>query len=839
MTSKSITIICIVMLFLAIQTAILAAEKPVASWFFAYPMFSDGSEFLPSSRADTITTLACGFPMYDVESQIDYPRLKRQLDYAYQNNLSMSIISESNPYFVPKWLSTKLQASGEMSTLITGANGTMASMFSPEFDREQDYLISKTVDYAKNNDPQGRIKYYHPGAEWAVEYKNRYGKYDIAAFQNWLRKRYTSIDKLNARWIANYSGFGEVQPPKLTAIYSFFGNTQFNISELNGVQDEYAWSGGSRYDISPDSFFTASAWIKTENLKGTAYLDVTCTKPGNDSAILSIYMSPAVKGTHDWQKVSIRFKPHKDCGRAWIQLKLSGAGTAWYDDIELKKEGSDTNLIYSPGFEDTQTPEPYGWFFSNWANRSDVKSEFLKTGGRNNTKCVSITAFPRPDYIEPGYSNRNAAEYDWTESWYESVAGYADRIAGKFKKNDPSKLTVSYLTFAFAYPAEWDYSQWVSVAPDEFAIQGKNTDIFGLQICSAEKDPYRVTASLDLMRKYGKPMWAVDLIDFTSGVHIGRKAMERVTHSAVQHGASGVVYCCWYLPFALDYSFYPNWNDADRKHIMDATRQAEKLVNGMKLMPSGAIIMPILPVSSADEAGYKNDFRSFMGWYKILERMNQTVDVITLRELEKGTVDLSKYKWVVVPDCAYLSSRSLSALDKYAKTGRLITSGRFAQFDEIGTPRISKRKSTLSDYGKAYTGDIRRDTYAGNTPPLFIWREDTPRTELAFRQRSSALKGIFARSGIKPQFSLNRDGSDIRCVMLSGSKQDAYYLINQKNTPIASGSLKLNINKNIKSSYINIYSDGKLIESKADVRNGITQVSLPSFDVSCIVMTGK
>ncbi|MHB0998938.1 MAG: beta-galactosidase [Armatimonadota bacterium] len=827
-----------VFLFLG-QTAVMAIDKPVSSWFFAYPMFNQGNELLPSSEADTITTLACGFPMYDIENVIDYARLQQQIDYAGTHNLGMSIISESNPYYVPRWLSAKLQASGEMSTTITGANGTIASMFSPEFDRVQDHLLASTLDYVKKNDPKHLVRYYHPGAEWSVEYKNRYGKYDISAFREWLKKRYTSIDKLNNRWGAKYASFDEADAPKQTVIHSFYGSSQFNVGELSDVQDEYAWSNGNRYEINPNSFYTASAWIKTENLKGSAFLDIACTKSDSEANILAIYMSPVVKGTHGWQKVSIRFKPHKDFGKAWIQLKLTGSGTAWYDDISLVEEGSSKNLLYNPGFEDTQTPEPDRWSFINWANQPGVKSEYLKEGGRNNSRCVSITGVLRLDYIKPGYANKNAAEYDWTEFWYESVAKYADKLAGKFKKLDPTRPTVNYLTFAFAYMAEWDYSQWVAVAPDEFAIQGKNTDMFGLQVCSAEKDPYRVTASLDMMRKYNKPMWAVDLVDFTSGVHIGRKAMERVTHSAIQHGASGIVYCCWHLPFAMDYSFYPNWNDADRKQIMTTTKQATSLVNGMKPSASGAIIMPILPVSSADVAGQKNDFRSFMGWYKILERMNRTVDVVTLRELDKGAVDLTKYSWVIVPDCAYLSRKSLSALEKYGQTGKLITSGRFGEYDEIGMSFEGERKASITDYGTGYTGEIRRDTYEGNTPPLFIWRDDSPRTELAYRQASSALNSIFNKSNIKPQFSLNRDGSDARCVMLTGSKKNAYYLINQKDTPVAQNTLKLSISKIIKSLNVEIYADGKLIKSKANIKNGMAEIILPSFEISCVVMTGK
>ena len=109
-----------------------------------------------------------------------------------------------------------------------------------------------------------------------------------------------------------------------------------------------------------------------------------------------------------------------------------------------------------------------------------------------------------------------------------------------------AKTTVSYLTYSFAFPAEWDYTQQVAIAPDEVARRGRDIDVFGMQLCSADGDPYRATCCLDVVRKYGKPMWVVDLVDFTSGVHIGLPAMEKATQ-VIAHGAEGIVYCGWHL----------------------------------------------------------------------------------------------------------------------------------------------------------------------------------------------------------------------------------------------------------------------------------------------------
>jgi len=79
--------------------------------------------------------------------------------------------------------------------------------------------------------------------------------------------------------------------------------------------------------------YECSAWIRTENVKGkgaTVYVE------NNDRQ--RSYCPVRVTGTKNWTKVS--FRPDNVGARFWrVQtvLELDGQGTAWFDDVELKR----------------------------------------------------------------------------------------------------------------------------------------------------------------------------------------------------------------------------------------------------------------------------------------------------------------------------------------------------------------------------------------------------------------------------------------------------------------------------------------------------------------------
>ena len=110
------------------------------------------------------------------------------------------------------------------------------------------------------------------------------------------------------------------------------------------------------------------------------------------------------------------------------------------------------------------------------------------------------------------------------------------------------------------------------------------------------------------------------------------------------------------------------------------------------------------PSSPNDLEGFKNDFRSFMGWYKLLEGVHETFDVVTLREISCGAANLDRYRYIVVPDFAYIQEDVISRMNEYVQRGgHLITAGRFAERSESGRllplprRRLSGRPSRITE----------------------------------------------------------------------------------------------------------------------------------------------
>jgi hypothetical protein len=81
------------------------------------------------------------------------------------------------------------------------------------------------------------------------------------------------------------------------------------------------------------------ATLKTENLKGKAYLEMWCRVPGEGEAFSRDLLHP-VSGTTDWVSCQTQFYLRKGERPDLIKLNLvvEGTGTVWIKDIELRKE---------------------------------------------------------------------------------------------------------------------------------------------------------------------------------------------------------------------------------------------------------------------------------------------------------------------------------------------------------------------------------------------------------------------------------------------------------------------------------------------------------------------
>lgn len=818
--------------------------EPNIGWCCFFPGADVGMDQLPSSGAAVLSVLAGGWGMEPSEGKYDFSAFDRQLEYARKNGLKLALIEEINPVYTPAWLQAKAKAAGQTVRNGSGVAGDIPSITSPLFQAAQEDLVRKFAAHVRESDTTGVVTHYHPGAEWWFPMDQRYNPADIARFRGWLKECYRTPERLNARWGASFHGFEAVPAPALEMSVGAKNRAGMGaIMALDAGAQHCSWSTPAAMDATarpgPDTFaavepgrrYTVSAWVKTEETTGFgAFLEIAWVRAPERRAVVD-GDGRAAGSAHGWTRIASTFKAPKEAGRAWILLKFMGAGTVRWDDVELRADGETANLAPNPDME-AGAAEPGAWRFQNWSGGKRVTSRRQPSGGRGGGACLEIVVPASAENARP-YRNLDAAVYDWSRFWYETGADYIDSMARLVRKYDPTRPTVTYLTMSFAYPVEWDYSQMYAIAPDEVAMRGRDIDVFGLQTCSADGDAFRVTACLDLVRKYGKPVWTVDLVDFTSGVAIGFPAMNRVTQSAIQHGAKGIIYCAWHIPTVPDYSFHPKMAPANRLRMLTEARAAVKLLEGLRVRARTAIVQPILPASPNDAEGFKNDYRSFLGWYKLLQSLGLTVDIVTLREIETGRADLSQYQSLLVPDCAYLPETARDRLADYARRGgHLITGGRFALKNEIGVPLAARRIAlwTLPDYGRAYAGDPLRDTHAGNTPPLFLWRKETQATREAFARGRAALKPLLAAAGSAGGAVLLTNDGSLSSVEYEGAGSTALYLVNGRDTPTVAKSVRLRVPSG--TDRIEVYADTRRAPS---VRRKAGILSLPSFRTSCLV----
>jgi hypothetical protein len=677
----------------------------------------------------------------------------------------------------------------------------------------------------------------------------RYNPAEIERFRQWLTDRYQTVEQLNAVWDSQYPTFSVVPAPPVEMMMR--GREKTGLGPLVALDDgsrHCSWSTPTAIDpnarpgpdtysaVVPGKSYTLSAWVKTGEVRGYGvFLEVAWVRAGGGPPTL-IDTSAPLSGTHDWTQISATFPAPSEAGRAWVLLKLMGSGAVAWDDIDFREAASAENMAPNPGLE-VGSEQPAAWRFQNWSGGEQLDAQWTRSGGRTGESCLQVKV-PCDESRARGDRNVDAAVHDWAVFWNETAGDYINRMSQLVKSCDPTRKTVTYLTYSFAYPAEWDYSQYYAIAPDEVAMRGRDIDAFGLQVCSADGDPYRVTACLDLVRKYGKPMWAVDLVDFTSGVQIGYPVMDRVTQSAIQHGARGIIYCAWHIPSVLDYSYHPRMAPADIRQMLTDARAAAAIMDGLTVCPRAALVQPILPASPNDLEGFKNDFRSFIGWYKLLESARETFDVVTLREISLGATHLDRYRYIVVPDCAYVQDDVVRQLDEYVQRGgRVMTAGRFAERNETGRPRLPApqpmQRTVVPDHGKDYAGDPLRDTHAGNTPPLFLWRADTPVTDAARRDGIAALRGFQAAVPLVADFELLPDDASVGVVQYDGqcdgSRERAVYLVNWEREPVSAGRLTLKMPSAAET--IEVYADTQRVDATISDRT----LTLPAFRTSCII----
>ncbi|MHB0999688.1 MAG: beta-galactosidase [Armatimonadota bacterium] len=834
-----ITIVSLVILLYAISGSArseTAGSEPYVGFIWHYPFVDVGTSEISKSGATVMNSRAVWAAIEPEEGRFDFSTIDRQLEVASKNGFKLILVLEFNPFCKPQWVNKKVQEADQSTKGFFGHDGGFPRSGSTVLLAAQENFLRNLVDHINKVDTNHIITHYQAGIEWWFPPSTRYAEGDVIEFRNWLSQKYGSVDKLNSAWKTKYSSFNDVQAPMID-VGDLYMRKREGLSRpfmlyKNAANCVWRSSAPKPIQVTPGKTYEFSSWVRTKKVisRGAYIALYWFAKDGKDPFLSTI--SSSLDGSGNWRKLSVRSTAPANADHVILTMSLEGFGDASFDSVSFKEEGSVNNLAYDPEF-DQVTGSTGSWGFENVTAQVQATGESKATGGRNNSRCINISV-PANGVIADPYGNIQAAAYDWQVFWEETAAEYINSLARMVKKYDPSRSTASFLTETFAFSAEWDYTQWSAVRPDEVAMRAKNIDVFGLQLCSAEGDPYRITAGLDLVRKYGKPMWNLDLLDFAAGSALPEDKMLKVTHSSIQHGATGLIFCNW--NGAKDFNFYPDWPMDDLNSMITDARLAIKLMDGMKIKAKTAIINPFLPTSPADKSGLKNDVGSYIGWYKLLDRSHKTVDVVTLRELEHKSVDLSAYDWILVPDCAYIPRQALSTLGVYAANGgKIINGGRFAVYDQTGLPIADGKipgMISLIDYGKKYAGKLIRDGHAGDTPPQMILQLDTPAAKSTKTKAVKELKSVLTKAGIRNDVEISAGDQDIRCVEYEGQGNRVFYLVNMSEKPASKIKIRV-LSK--KDPQVKVWADVRPVECTVTQSNLGLDIIMPEFKTSCIV----
>jgi hypothetical protein len=555
-----------------------------------------------------------------------------------------------------------------------------------------------------------------------------------------------------------------------------------------------------------------------------------------------------------WQQVLLPFRVTKDVKYITLALKLKCIGTVYFDDVKLTlKTEPGVNLAPNPGFElvnENQTVT--GWYFADWINSSRITVNCSVTDEIARSGQYSVKVVANDNELNKSKSSL----YDWYTWCYDYVAGFMNKFATEIKNHDNTRQLGSFLTYSFARLAEWEDFQGSNDLPDK-VFKNSQVDFIGMQVMSAGGDWSRITSAIDLVRKHDKPVWAIDLIDFTTNVGLGYEITDKVNQAAVQHGCQGIYYVCWYG--APDMHYYTGMKNEDLASMIADAKNAMSLTKNKKIKSQVMLVNNYLPYGVIDVGGMKNDFRDLFGWYKILSRNQLWFDMYSMYELLDSTADdLLKYKLIVLPDSYYMPMKVRNLLDEYVKKGgSLLVSGRIPEYDETGkkiktldclgnTTAINKDTGLLNSYGKGkiwwtcqdsgtfYLGKVIRQPHLGDMPPLYQEQPESAQNKVLGSKIFDLLNKFIVDCNIHPEVVIEQVNRSVEVVGHDNDKEKLLFFVHREIGTVSGLTTKILIDKKPgRVVVLSDYSEKPVTDYKYS--NGSLVLSLPDFATTSIV----
>jgi len=610
----------------------MAGKEDWIGFVSHYPVLKNGADLMPYTENSVIAFRPAEWSRTEPEkNEFHFDDIDDMLNYAEKYDLYCIPMIEIDPCHTPKWLLKEIKARGEIQKDAAVYPFNEPALHSEYFRKRMRITIKKIIEYMKKKDVNNRIAGYIAGAEWWYILGGRYQKVDIDAYKKWLKKKYNNdIKALSKAWGENLKSFDDAEPVR-AAYTSGFKNGENRGTANCPVRDYDKFTqvfikGDKKYKINTRKPLVFKAKIKTENVSNGGV--TLLMKAHSKLSAMALLYSDTINGTHNWTDLVLDgypLPPERD--EVEVEIHFNGSGEVWLDSLYLGPEDGSKNLLDNPDFElGKDTPE--NWILNNSSSEGKYKIELVNGKGFNNSRCIKISnsELSVPRKKSDPYINRQWD--DFQEFGHESSKEIFDFIGSCIKEIDRKNPVISYGTVLFPFFWGWDELQCgihlYSVA------KMKNMDYLGMQLPSHGGDFHPITCPIDIARRYDKPLYVMDLLDWTAGPEIGFDKMMRVAHATLQHGANGFLTYCWFAPGG-DYKFFTKWTFEELRKFNVDSRIARKFTQGKKINPDMLLIMPLLETTWTDPNGIKNDPDDFVGWYKMLIQSQHYFDVALLK----------------------------------------------------------------------------------------------------------------------------------------------------------------------------------------------------------------
>jgi glycosyl hydrolase family 42 (putative beta-galactosidase) len=644
------------------------------------------------------------------------------------------------------WRQAMTRKAGQNLVAYDGAIRNFSSLHSPMFRESVFRYIEQMTGWFKQHDTEGRVRGYMDGAEWFYPGTLDYSPMALEAFRTWLRAKYDTLESLNMAWGSDFSEWSNVEPPR-----------PFPVGGPHAAEPTFALNAGidasyatERMPVEVGHRYEASAWLSGP---GPAALLSTLQIAWFDAAGTLMRIDAATPEEQGAGQFRCRREVLVPPGAHFVELhcKLLASGEVTYRNPRMVEVASQRVVTHT---------NPKAWRHLPFRGESTGKAV-----QQEKDLLLSLSAEPVPLPFE----RVGVALEDWVVFSFEAMAAWLNDCAKHIKTNDPNRLVCSYVGFVFAQQAQWDFG----MAEQRLDISLMNSpaiDVNGIQVCIAGDDYTWATHVVDTARKYGKPVWSTDLIDFPYGLYSGFEPIYRGTLACVQHGMTGILWYGWRgVP---DYSYLERLATPDRERLIGDVKKAIDAVDGFAPQTNVAQLMPIQSYSLADEGGYKGDMIDNGGLYHLLLDAGFVPDILTPYELEHGAPKpLQDYDALFVSDCPVLPTAVHKQLADYAAGGGVIIgSGRSPAKDLHGralTPALTGMKSVRwipERLGRTYWGRLHREQVYGNTPPVLVESPDPARTPEARRALRKRVVDAAADLGVPRTVAFAEDHGDVHVV---------------------------------------------------------------------------